>query len=721
MWVVLCLTLTAFAAWPDSFEHRIAAMEALRYDFAMPGIPHNESVVLSKYKVACDKGYFDVCHPEEWVSAEESDALAAAAFMQKKCTKSNSPLPCVVVGMANGMKDGRVSLDAPNPQKAYQAFNTACEKKAYAPGCTYLGDMFRDGVAVEQDRDKARAYYEEACKAKDVWGCHRLADILEDFGAETETRLGLYKQSCQSGYELGCMAQATMMMSTAKSDAEWAFVAQQLDRGCGYGQLDKCATLATLYHQGKGGKRSLALAQALYQSTCSGGIAASCHAMGTLYLDMRPPNFTQAAKTFFDACEGGYSPSCTRYGALALKGEGVTQNTEFALRYMNKGCDSGDLEGCLVMADAYANGTGIERDVEKAKMLAGQTCDAGFGQGCYVLAQIAEGESTWGQESSLDSEALYAQSCELGYGIGCAEIALRAFSNGNADQTVRDKLELGCSGGDTRACLALGRIFAGDPAKAVVYMETACEAQSMDGCMNVGTYWQQQQELSKAANYYDKVCSFGDDRGCRALEPIAFQGRFDGLVQQAWLSNLCQVWGDGDDGLRLLAEGSGATMQLHTGQYIGSTVTVWHLGNKTSLDGVQRGESRWNMGGKLPNQETVWETGEELDHTQTSDVQDDPWGAEQAMDWDLVVTHVEEWDPSKGEITRDFPGDKAVAFGDKGVIQYSRNTELLYGQCGYTGGYSTIKTEHCSDIQSLLLGYALMDCSVKGQPNFEHP
>ena len=713
MWVWLLFIQVTLAAWPDSFEHRIAAMEALRYDLAMPGIPHNKALILSKYQIACEKGYFDVCHPEEWVNEDTSNPQDAAALMEKKCTKSKSPLQCVVVGMANGMVNEEISVDAPNPQKAFQAFHTACEVKAYAPGCTYLGDMYFKGVGVSQDLNQARLYFEEACKAKDVWGCHRLGDLLGELGVPTAERLEHYKRSCEFGYELGCMAQASVMMDTAKTKSEWAFIAEQLDRGCTYGQLNKCGTLAQLYHQGKGVKRSLPLAQALYQSTCVGGITTSCHAMGHLFLDMTPPNHKMAAETFFEACEGGYYPSCTRYGALVLKGSGVPQNTEFALRYMNKGCDAGDLEGCLVLADAYANGTGVPRDVVVAKRLASQTCEAGFGQGCYVLAQLGEAETTWGQESSLDATALYTQSCDLGYGQGCAEIALRAYSNGNAGPEIQKQMDVGCVGGDIRACLALGGLYKGDSDRAFPYWDSACTLGNLSGCLEVGHHYKDK-DLTLASEYYEKVCAFGDERGCQALEPIAFQALFEGLIKRAWLSNFCQVWGEEDSGLQLVAEATGATMKLHSGQYAGSDVTVWHIGTDIALEGVQRGESRWNIGGKLPSQEQVWQTGEELDHTTVEKEQSDPWGADQAMDWSVSLTHIEEWDSSKGEITRDFPGDVTLAMGNKGVLKYTREEDQLFGQCGYFGGYPILRTEHCSDVQALTLGYLLMDCTVSG-------
>ena len=713
MWVWLLFIQVSLAAWPDSFEHRIAAMDALRYDLAMPGIPHNKARILSKYQIACDKGYFDVCHPEEWVGDERSDVLDAASIMEKKCNKSKSPLQCVVVGMANGMVNEEVSADAPNPQKAFQAFQTACEVKAYAPGCTYLGDMYWKGAAVPKDVGQARLYFEEACKAKDVWGCHRLGDWLGELGGHKEERLQYYKRSCEYGYELGCMAQAGVMMDTAKTKSEWSFIADQLDRGCTYGQLNKCGALAGLYHQGKGVKRSLPLAQALYQSTCISGVSTSCHAMGTLYLDMTPPNHKMAAETFFDACEGGYSPSCTRYGALVLKGEGAPQNTEFALRYMNKGCDAGDLEGCLVLAEAYANGTGVPRDETLAKRLASQTCAADFGQGCYVLAQLGEAETTWGQESNLDATTLYTQSCELGYGQGCAEIALRAYSEGNAGPEIQEKMDIGCVGGDLRACLALGGLYKGNSDRAFPYWESACTLGDLSGCLEVGHHYKDK-DLTLASEYYEMACSFGDERGCQALEPIAFQALFEGLINKAWLGNFCQVWAEDDGGLQLVAEATGATMTLHSGQYAGSAVTVWHIGTDIALDTVQRGESRWNVGGQFPSQEQVWQTGEELDHTAVKTEDVDPWGADQAMDWNVSLTHIEEWDSSKGEITRDFPGDVTLAMGEKGILKYTREEEQLFGQCGYFGGYSILKTEHCSDVQALTLGYLLMDCKVSG-------
>jgi TPR repeat protein len=719
LWTFILLIFSAHAAWPDSFEHRIAAMDALRYDLAMPGVPHDYAKVMSRYQVACDKGYLDVCHPEVWVSETGSDASKALDVFERKCSKNKKPLACVAVGIGYGMVDEAVSSSASNPTKAFQAFTVACEEKAYAPGCTYLGDMYREGVAVAKDMSKAQAYYEEACKAKDVWGCHRLADLQLAMDA-TQTDVGLksYAQSCQSGFEIGCMAQASLMIPKAKSNSEWAFISKQMDIGCSYGQSDKCGALARLYHQGKGVQRSLPLAKALYMSSCSKGVSESCYQMGQLYLDMSPPMLSDAAKTFFDACEGGHPLSCTRYGHMAITGQGVERNVEFGLRFMNQGCNAGSQEGCLALVDAYATGQGVAKDLSKAEQLAVQTCDAGFGKGCYVLAQLSEQSSAWEQENSRDVTSLYEKACSLGYGHGCSEVALKEYSNGRADESVQSKLMVGCEGGDVRACLAMGQITAVDVERAQGFHLSACELDSMDGCLAVGKYFVTNKQIDQASTYFERVCSMGDERGCSALEPIAFEGKFSGIVRSAFLSNLCQVWARPDNAdYSLLAGAKGATIDIHVGSHSGSTINIWHQSTNIQLDGIQRGDSQWNVAGKYPDATNVWGVDEPLDHTQVvEEKEEDVWGNEQMMDWNYTIQHVEEWDASKGSISRDFPGDLTKAIGDKAVIQYSRESERLFGQCGFVGGYTELYTEHCSDVQSLLLGYLLTDCSVSGKP-----
>ena len=98
----------------------------------MPGIPHNKAKIMSKYTIACDKGYFDVCHPEEWVGEEQSNLTKQMPeMMEKKCSKSNSP-PVRSCWYRKRMVNEEVSTNA-TTYKAFQAFYTACKDKAKHP------------------------------------------------------------------------------------------------------------------------------------------------------------------------------------------------------------------------------------------------------------------------------------------------------------------------------------------------------------------------------------------------------------------------------------------------------------------------------------------------------------------------------------------------------------------------------------------------------------
>ena len=712
--MLLLLFSVAFAAWPDAFEHRIAGMEALRYDLAMPGIPYQKEQVLSRYKLACDLKYYDVCNPEDWMGDEGGDAGIALKKFENKCTKSKSPLACVVTGFGYGMVGEKVSSDAMNPQKALQAFRSACKEKAYAPGCTYLGDMYAKGVGVAQSYEMAEKLYKEACKAKDIWGCHRLADLYQEKGVQEAKQLKYYEQSCEEGYTLGCISKAVVMKPNAKRESEWRFIATQFEIACRYGQMSRCADLAELYQKGKGVRRSLETAKALFQSTCSSGLSSSCHSIGQLYLEMTPPEFKNAADTFFDACKGGYSESCTRYGALAIAGQGVEQSLSFGLRYMNQGCDAGDLEGCLALAEAYSSGEGLEKDLEKATQLATDVCDGGYGRGCYTLALLMEQSAVWGQKQEVNTEQLYEKSCKMGDGRGCSEIALRAFSEGQATQDIQEKLNIGCQGEDVRACMALGEIFRGsEPQKAMDYWLRSCEFNNLDACLSVAKRSLAENNISQAALYYERVCNLGDSRGCMGLDPIAFQGRFTEITQSAFLTNLCQVWARPEyEDFVLLADAKGAQINLYSGNYSGSKVSVWHLNNSVDLDGIQRGESKWNVGGVLPKTDEIWE-GEQETQELKEPTPETVWSQTKVSDWEFTLMHVEEWDPSKGSVSRNFPDNQTQALGDKGVVQFFRESEEIKSECSFPLQQKVIYSEHCSEVQSLIIGYSLMNCAVK--------
>ena len=215
----------------------------------------------------------------------------------------------------------------------------------------------------------------------------------------------------------------------------------------------------------------------------------------------------------------------------------------------------------------------------------------------------------------------------------------------------------------------------------------------------------------QAAELFEQVCNTGgaDNRGCKALEPIAFQGGFQEIVDEAFTNNLCTVFAEIDeDNLVLMAEAKGASISLHAGSFSGSTAAVLHMGNDVQLDGIQRGESQWNVGGKLPSVDSVW--GEDTTPEPEAPPEQEIWGEAKADDWNFTVKHIEEWNSSKGSIRRDFPGVDTKMMGDKGILLYNRDEEKLFGGCGFPMQQKTLLAEDCSEIQALIIGYSLLGC-----------
>ena len=161
--------------------------------------------------------------------------------------------------------------------------------------------------------------------------------------------------------------------------------------------------------------------------------------------------------------------------------------------------------------------------------------------------------------------------------------------------------------------------------------------------------------------------------------------------------------------MMMLADAIGASINLHSGSLAGSHVSVWGLGTSVQLDGIQRGESKWNVGGILPDIDVVWGQ-EETPELEAPPAEEQIWGEEKAMDWDFTVTHIEEWDPSKGSVIRNFPASETKIIGDKGVLIFNRDTGELTGGCGFPMQQTRLYTEHCSEIQALIIGYALLGC-----------
>ena len=214
-WFLAVLALTigtvALAAWPDSYEGRIANLNALRHDMAYPGVPHNAKRIEALYDRACAKKSSSACSYKTWYNpATGGDLNKAREFYKNRCP--SDPQSCLVVGWSYTL-DENGQLNPRDAAKGYKYFQTACTKKLYAAGCTAMGELHMYGLGVNKSYKTAFARVREGCQAKDPYGCYLTGTMYEKgWGTSVNVAkaVSLYKKACRQDVPHACVALAVL-------------------------------------------------------------------------------------------------------------------------------------------------------------------------------------------------------------------------------------------------------------------------------------------------------------------------------------------------------------------------------------------------------------------------------------------------------------------------------------------------------------------------------
>jgi TPR repeat protein len=128
--------------------------------------------------------------------------------------------------------------------------------------------------------------------------------------------------------------------------------------------------------------------------------------------------FSQAAKLYQRACDGGERKACNGLGLMYFKGEGMPKDVKRAQVFFKRACDAGGAGGCLNLGLLYFRGEDVPKDLKRAAVLFKRSCDAGGGHGCNNLGLLYhDGE---GMPKDLSRAAdLYKRACEGGDSAGC--------------------------------------------------------------------------------------------------------------------------------------------------------------------------------------------------------------------------------------------------------------------------------------------------------------
>lgn len=701
---VVATQQVAEAAWPDGYPGRVKAMDAIRYDVAYPGIVYDAAQVKARYEDACKNKSSSACNWTKWQGAQGGELAKIKSFYAGKCPQD--PLACVALGyVENRDEKGNIILgEGGKPAKANEYFETACEKKAYAPACSSLGEAYLYGSGVAVDYARALKLVDEGCKAEDPWGCYLQGTLLESGkggSVDNGRAVELYTTACNAKIPHACVALGTMIEDGRAGSRDLNKAAKTYGDACDGNYMGGCYQVGRMYDEGKTGTRNTTIASQMFKKSCDGGDILGCFGLATYYENGTVPDgdVEDAVKIYDEACQRGHTKACSKLGELYIRGKGVNKDVPMGVGFIQKACDANDLAGCGILGQLYESGNGVEMNIAKASELYKNACDRGDGKSCGQLANFYEVGKGVDQNAGRALE-LYEKACTSGHGKSCGKLANRYMTGDGVDKNMAKASELldkGCTGGDGASCAKLGGLYnsgkgvKADPARAIALFESACDYDNGQGCFDFAEAYAKGTngmpvDFKKAGKGYSRGCELKFEKACSAGGSIVFQSRMEEVLSTAFESTMCQVWSqdrEDPEKTKQVVLVNKKSFEVMDGPLKGNTVNLAQDPTEYKTVGKkQQGLSKWrfNNGKK-----------------------------------EVTFKHIEEWD-SENEPIDSFPGDSSYSEDRVGGIRlvYSREEQVVKRaapnpKCAFPG-YLVLTTEHCSEVQALIAAQLISEC-----------
>ncbi len=94
-----------------------------------------------------------------------------------------------------------------------------------------------------------------------------------------------------------------------------------------------------------------------------------------------------------NACDHGYSASCSALGTYYFQGNGVAKNTSTGVALLERACEGTDTGTCLVLGERYEQGVGVSADPVRAARYLTRACESGIVSACSEAQKIRQGSS----------------------------------------------------------------------------------------------------------------------------------------------------------------------------------------------------------------------------------------------------------------------------------------------------------------------------------------
>ena len=696
----------AQAAHKDTWKGRLEALDLFRVDIissiaVLEGEDREKS-----YRQICKMrpkkaAYLPTCEYKEWTGEDNRSVPSKAGeFFEIRCRNEyKEPLSCTVSGWSKGFVAGHPSDSASDPVGAVEDFRFACEERHYPAACTHLGDMYAVGVGTKQDGVKAKALYEEACKADDTYGCYRVGHLyLKGIGVELNQlkAFRLFEQGCKQGHMQACVDLADLYERGIGVAKDTSFALSLQEKACKGNHGEACYNVARINLSGVG-SLSDKVSSIMYSNLCGRGDHRSCYSLAQLYTVGRgfDKNIEEATNILEKTCADRYMPACAQLAALKLDPNNPLTDPARGVSLLQEACKANDPNACVQLASLLETGTYVSFDPQLAVDLYMNTCGKKQGLGCRAMGRLYREGTLIAQNDTL-SKSYYEMGCETLFdGGSCAELGIQYLKGegGNAEGIAM--LSKGCDLNYEGSCRLLANIYQNgtyivrDLNKAFSLYKAACDRNDDNSCLLAAQLIVDEKVENKVLKdsipLFERACSGTQKEACEQVKLIWFKHKFNDIITQALSSPKCTI--------STFNEEDPAQNKV-IAKITGGQFDILHGENKGSYEATPQGVS----------------------------FDEDTNGARAFAYWSLAekkgkhfeFTHQEYWDTNEiPDPARLFPGEStSIVMQKKELFSFNRDNELitLTSRCASVLKTSKLDTRNCTETQATLATQLITQC-----------
>jgi uncharacterized protein len=158
-----------------------------------------------------------------------------------------------------------------------------------------------------------------------------------------------------------------------------------------------------------------------YKKACDNGNTEGCGKLVTMYGkgDGVRQDLNKALYYMEGMCNDGHSKACHKLGSFYKSGKKVPHNNKQAIKFYKKACDNGFASGCISEAIVYQEGGyGVKRDIKRAFRLLDKECNKGNMFVCQYTGLIYfEGKEV--RQNLKVAKEFFGKACDTGWDEGC--------------------------------------------------------------------------------------------------------------------------------------------------------------------------------------------------------------------------------------------------------------------------------------------------------------